>query len=168
MPNLKLNNLASFKAYFSAIATSHVDIGGFRWGDADVIRNDNRTGMPSSFLWAQRYDNVRYAAVHNDNKQKTKQARVAYMKVRESEKFADEDADFEFCEGVIEQIIAKMDVDKRGAMVNGSWEMIVPSISSITTGPVEKTIGSTRYIGWELRADISENTNLAYNASKWI
>lgn len=168
MPNLKLSNLASFKAYFQNIALSHVDIGAFKWGDRDVLRNDNRSEMPEKFLWAQYYDNVRYTAVHNDNKQKIKQSRVAYMKVRESEKFADEDADFEFCEGVIEQIIAKMDLDKRGALVNGEWEMIVANISSITTGPVEKKIGSTVYIGWELRIDISENTNLAYDASKWM
>lgn len=169
MPNLKLSNLASFKAYFSAIAGLHISIGGFKWGDADVIRNDNRSGMPSSFLWAQRYDNVRYTAVHNDNKQKIKQARIAYMKVRESERFIDEDADFEFCEGVIEDILAKMDVDKRGVLnVNGQWEMIAMNIASITTGPVEKCIGSSRYIGWEMRVDVTDNTNLAYNANKWI
>lgn len=168
MPNLKLSNLASFKAYFLAIASAHVDIGGFKWGDADVIRNDNRSGMPSSFLWTQPYENVRYTAVHNDNKQKIKQSRVAYMKVRESEKFADEDADFEFCEAVIEQIIAKIDLDKRGSLTDGEWEMLIASIPSMTTGPVQKTFGSTRYIGWELRIDILENTNLAYDANKWI
>lgn len=167
MPNVKLSNLASFKAYFAAIALAHKEIAGFKWGDADVIRNDTRSGMPATFLWAQRYDNVRYTAVHNDNKQKIKQARIAFMKVRESEKFTDEDADFEFCEGVVEDIITKLDVDKRGALVEGAWEMIVANISSITTGPVEKLIGSTRYIGWELRIDILDNTNLAYDADKW-
>lgn len=168
MPRLKLNNLASFKAYFESIALSHVDIGSWKWGNVDVLRNDNRSELPSRFLWGQYYDNVRYTAVHNDNKLKIKQVRVAFMKVRESEKFSDEDADFEFCEAVIEQIIAKLDIDKQGKLVDGEWEMIVANIASITTGPVEKTIGSTRYIGWELRIDISENTNLAYDASKWI
>lgn len=168
MPNLKLTKLASFKAYFEAIALSHVDIGAFKWGSVDRVRTDNRSALPPAFLWGQYYNNVRYTASHNDNKQKIKRARVAFMKVRESDKFADEDADFEFCEAVVEQIIAKMDLDKRGKLVNGEWEMIVANIASITTGPVEKTIGSTHYIGWELSIDILENTNLAYDASKWI
>jgi hypothetical protein len=168
MPNLKLTDLASFKAYFESIALSHVDIGGFIWGDSDVIRNNNRSNVPSSILITGPYDNVRYAAPHNDSKVKIKQATIIYMKPRTSEKFADQHADLEFCEGVIEQIIAKLDLDKRGNLVNGAWEMIVANIASITTGPVEKTIGSTRYIGWEMKIDIMENTNLAYDASKWI
>lgn len=168
MPNLKLSNLASFKAYFESIALSHVDIGGFKWGDADVVRNDNRSNITPSFLLSGPYDNVRYAAAHNDNTLKIKQAVVQYLKARDSEKFSDEQADLEFCEGVIEQIIAKIDRDKRGSLVGAEWEMIVANISSITTGPIEKTIGSTRYIGWEMKIDILENTHLAYDANKWI
>lgn len=167
MPNLNLTNLASFRAYFLTIATAHVDISGFKWGDADVIRTANRSDITPSFLWAQRYDNVRYSG-NADNTLKTKQARIAYMKVRESEKFVDEDADFEFCEGVIESILAKLMVDKRGALVDGEWEMIVMNIASINTGPVEKTLGSTRYIGWEMRVDVMDSSNLAYDANKWI
>lgn len=167
MPNVKLTNLGSFRAYFSAIAAAHVDINGFKWGDADVIRNDNRSDMPSSFLWAQRYDNVRYAAVHNDNKLKVKQARIAYMKVRESEKFTDEDSDFEFCESVVDDIVAKIDLDKRGSLVDGEWEMIIANVASMSGGPVEKKIGSTHYIGWELRIEILDNTKFEYKAAKW-
>lgn len=172
MPNLNLSNLASFKAYFNAIATSHVDITGYKWGNKDVVKNDNRSNITASFLWAQPFDNVRYSDNRSDNIVKTKQARVAYMKVRESEKFADEDEDFQFCEGVIEQIIAKMLVDKTGSMQETSpgvneWVMIAFNSNGMSTGPVEKIIGSTKYIGWELRIDIIDNTNLAYNAAKW-
>jgi hypothetical protein len=172
MPNLKLSNLASFKAYFAAIAASHVDIAGYKFGTKDIVMNENRSLAMASFLWAMPYDNVRYTDNHSDNIVKTKQARVAFMKVRQSELFADEDADFQFCEGVIEQIIAKMLIDKTGSMQETSpgvneWVMVAFNSNGMTTGPVEKLIGSTKYIGWELRIDIIDNTNLAYNAAKW-
>ncbi len=167
MPNLKLTDLASLKAYFTAIAASHVSIGGFKFGSLDVVKNDNRSNITDSFLWVQPYDQVRYTAVHNDNKQKLKTARVGYFKVRDSELFADEDADFEFCESVIEDIIAKMDVDKRGSLVGSNWEMVALNMASIVTRPVEETIGSTKYIGWEMSIEFVDNTKLAYNAAKW-
>jgi hypothetical protein len=173
MPKLKLTNLASYKAYFADIATKHLDIDGFKWGNKDVIRNDNRSDLAAKFLWAMPYDNAKYGDKSSDNVHKTKTARVAYMIIPESEKFSDEDAAFDFCEGVIEQILAKMLVDKRGAMVAAGdppvseWNMIVTDINSWSSGPVEHKLGSTRYIGWELKISFSDNTNLAYDATKW-
>jgi len=167
VPNIKLTNLAAYRAYFQAIATSHVDIDGYKWGDADVVRNDNRSDITSRFLWAMPYNNSRYGDKYSDNVHKTKQARVAYMIVPDSEKFSDEDTAFDFCEAVIEQIMAKLLLDKRGKDVAGTWEMILSDINSWTGGPVEKTIGSTKYIGWELQINFMDNTNLSYDDSKW-
>lgn len=167
MPNLKLTDLASFRTYFSGIATSHKDIAGFKWGDADVIRNDNRSNMPENFLWAMPYDSVRYNGPHADNILKIKRARIAFMKVRSSEKFEDEETDFQYCASVIEQIVAKMFKDLRGELVDNEWTMLVANITTLTTSPVEKKIGATLYIGCELAIDISENANLAYDATKW-
>ena len=110
MPNLRLTNLAAYRAYFLAIATSHVDILGFKWGNKDVIANDNRSDMPARFLWATPYDSARYGDSRSDNVVKTKQARVAFMMVPNSELFADEDAAFDFCEATIEQILARSSI----------------------------------------------------------
>lgn len=167
MPNLKLTDLASFRAYFEGLATAHKDIAGFKFGDTDVIRNDNRSDLSENFLWAMPYDNARYTGVHADNILKVKRARVAFMKVRESEKFADVDADFQYCEAIIEQIVAKIFKDKRGELIGNDWSMLVANVATMTTGPVEKKIGSTPYIGWELAIDISENANLVYDETKW-
>lgn len=166
MPNLKLTNLAAYKAYFSAVAVSHVDIDGFKWGDEDIVRNDNRSDLPEKFLWAMPYDNAKYGDRLSDNIQKTKIARVAYMIIPVSEKFPDEDIAFETCEDVIEQILAKILVDKRGS--GDPLSMLVTDVNSWSSGPVQKVIGSTRYIGWELTISFMDNTNLAYNAAKWI
>lgn len=167
MPQLRLTDLASYREYFRSIAYSHVDIQGFRWGDKDVIRNDNRSDLPSTLLWATPYDQVGYEASHADNTLKRKKARVAYLVVPASDSFADEDAAFEGCEAVIEQIMAKILQDKSGGMVGGEWAMIATRIASWRGGPVEMKVGSTRYLGWELEIDFLDNANLEYDPSKW-
>jgi hypothetical protein len=167
MASLKLTNLASFKAYFADIANSHVAIDAFMWGDKDVIRNETRSLVMRSVLWAERYDNVRYADNLSDNIQKIKQARIGFFQVRDTEKFADEDAQFEFCESVIDDIIARIIKDKRGAQVDTEWQLLLANISSATGSPAQVMIGSTNFIGWQLKIDIMDNTNLAYDASKW-
>lgn len=167
MPNLKLTNLSTYKAYFATIASSHKEVDGFKWGDKDVVRNDNRSDLAARFLWAMPYDGAKYGDQQSDNVIKTKVARVAYMIVPDSELFSDEEAAFNFCEEVLEQIIAKIYRDKSGAMVEGAWEMIATNINSWKTGPVEKKIGSTKYIGWELEMSFQDNTSLEYDATKW-
>lgn len=167
MPNVKLTNLASLKAYFADIAAKHKEINDFKWGDKKVVNNDNKSDLQDGFLWAQRYDRVRYSDLGSDNVNKLKPAKIGFFKTANSEVFADEDACFDFCESVIEDIIARMLRDKRGSEVAGQWEMLVTRISSITTGPVEFAAGSTKYLGWEMTIEFMDNTNLAYNASKW-
>ena len=167
MPNLRLTNLASYRTYFQAVATSHVDIAGFQYGDMDVVRTNNRSDMLENFLWVLPYESVRYSDAYSDNIQKIKQARIAYMKVPASEKFSDEDLAFDACEQVIEEIVAKIIRDKRGEDVAGTWTMLLTRIASFTAGPVEKKVGSTKYIGYELKIDFQDNTNLAYNPAKW-
>jgi len=168
MPTLNLTSLATYKAYFAAIATSHVAIDAFKWGDREVVQNDNRSNMLPRLLWAQPYEAARYQDGGSDNIVKVKDARVAYMMVATSEKFSDMDADFEACEQVIEDIISRMVKDKRGADVDGVWEMIAVDLGGITTGPVEHILGSTRYIGWEMKVPFYDNTNLGYDESKWV
>lgn len=167
MPSIKLTNLASYRAYWQAIATAHKEVDGFKYGDKDVIRNDNLSDMPARVLWAMPYDKSRYGDKGSDNVHKRKVARVAYLKLADSEKFADEDKVFDECEAVMEQIMAKLYQDKRGYDVAGEWTMVVTDINTWSGGPVQMKIGSTNYYGWELELTFMDNTNLAYDASKW-
>lgn len=167
MPQFKLTNLATYRSYFQAIATSHVDIDGFKWGDKDVLRNDNRSDMPEKLLWVQPYESVRFLDAGSDNVQKVKLARVAYMIVPDSEKFSDEDAALDVCEALIEQIVAKILLDKRGSDGAGEWSLLITRITSFTAGPVEYKFGGTKYIGYELKIEFQDPANLTYNPEKW-
>jgi hypothetical protein len=171
--NIKLTNLASYRTYFQAIAASHVAIDGYKWGDKDVVRNDARSGMPARLLWAIPYESARYGDKMSDNVHKTKQARIAYLITPTSKKFDDIEAAYDECEGVIEQIVAKILKDKAGSLTTIGdppeevWSLLVTNVSSWTTKPVQMIFGSTEYIGCELRIDFQDNTNLAYDATKW-
>lgn len=167
MPTLKLTNLVSYRTYFEDIATKHIAINGFKWGSAKVVANDNRSDITNTFLWALPYENVRYQDSMSDNVVKVKRARVSYMEVRNSELFEDEDEQYDACETVIEDIVARLIRDKRGADVAGVWHIIATNLGSYTISPVKETFGSTVYIGWELQLDFIDNTNLAFNTEKW-
>lgn len=169
MPNVKLTNLASYRAYFEAIAIAHKEIQGFKWGNTDVVRNDNRSDISPSFLWAMPYDIVNYDASHTDNVLKAKKARVAFMVVPDSTLFADEDTAFDYAEAVIEQIMSKIYLDKSGHLDTGGadWSLLVTRIASWSSSPVEKKLGSTKYIGWELEIEFMDNTDLEYDPTKW-
>lgn len=170
MPILKLTNLAAYRAYFQDIATGanhHKQVNGYKWGDKDVIMNDSRSDLVSGFLWAMPYERTKYEDRNSDNIVKIKKARVAYMIVPDGDKFSDEDAAFDFCETVVEEILAKILVDKRGSEVAGVWTMLSTRVEDWTTGPVEHKIGSTKYIGWEFDIPFLDNTKMDYDASKW-
>lgn len=170
MTTINLSNLASLKAYFKTVAETHADIDGFKWGEKKVIKTANRSNQVPRFLWAQPYDGARYLDNYSDNIQKVKTARISYMVAQgPSKKFDEVDSMFESCELVIEEIIARMYRDKQG-LLNGSgdWEMIIANIAAIRTGPVEYTIGSTKYIGWEMSIDFQDPTRLAYDPARWV
>lgn len=168
MPTLRLTNLETYRNYFAALAASHVAVDGFKWGDKDVLRNDNRSDMPARVLWATPYERAQYTDRGSDNVVKTKVARVAYFVVPDSNVFADEDLAFDACEALVEQILARLLKDKAGEDDGeGGWTMIATDINTWSTGPVEMTVGSTRYIGYELQISFMDNVNLEYDVTKW-
>lgn len=171
MASLLLTTLKKYREYFQGLATGanhHKEIDGYKWGDEDVVQNDNRSDMPERILWAQPYDNSRYTDRNSDNIVKTKGARVAYLKPAASEAFSDIETCVDECEAVMEQILAKMLMDKRGYDVAGVWTMISFDVNGITGQPIEYMLGSTQYYGFELYIPFIDNTNMAYDASKWL
>jgi len=168
MPNLLLTNLATYKAYFQAIATTNIAINGYKWGDRDVVVNANRANLEDNFLWVQPYENVDYEDSISDNILKRKQATIAFFKVSAGKEYALEDADFEYCESIADQILSKILRDKTGSLIASVWTMIATDIGSVKGAPVETMIGSTVYRGWELKITFMDNTGVSYDASKWI
>lgn len=168
MPNLYLTNLKTCREYLELLASQHVAIDGFKWGDADIIKNDNRSDLPDRFLWGMPYDRSQYGDSGSDNVVKSKVLRMAYMIVPSSEKFSDEDAAFDACEAVMEQVMARIFMDRRGKMIEGVWTLLATNVNTWRGGPVEKKIGSTKYIGWEMEVTFMDNTGLVYDEDMWV
>jgi hypothetical protein len=167
MPNLKLTNLLSYKEYFAGIAAQHVAIEGYKWGDDVVIKNDNRSNTGRNMLWTVPYEQADYEDNFSDNVHKRKQARVSYLEVRNKELFASIDEQYNQCETIIEEIIARILRDKAGYQQGNDWVMIATEIKSFKTIPVEMTLGSTPYIGYELQMDFMDNSNFQFNTQRW-
>jgi len=167
MPNLRLTNLLSYKQYFADIANQHVDILQYKWGSDVVAKNDVRSAAAKNMLWAVPYDQADYDDNFSDNINKRKTAKVSYLEVRNSEKFADIDEQFEHCEMIIEEIIARILRDKSGYQQGAEWWMIATEVKGFKTTPVEVTLGSTPWIGYELQMPINDNTNIAFNPQRW-
>lgn len=167
MPQLRIVDLSTYKAYSQELAIGHRDIAGFKWGDKEVIQTGARSDAAGSFLWAIPYEDSSVSG-DVDHAMKQREVRLAYLQPRASERFADEDAQYEFCEAVIEQLIARLLRDKRGYNnAQGEWVTLSLSVQSIRTAPIEHTLGATRFLGYELRLQVMDNANLVYDATKW-
>jgi hypothetical protein len=168
MPTLlKLTNLLSYKTYAQALAVSHKQITGYKWGDADVVRNDNRSDINNNFLWALPYEEITYDVVDDDHQLKVKEAVMVYLEVRNSELFADEDAQYQACETRAEEILARIERDIRGVTVGNDWVQIISRLNSKRLKPVQHKIGSTPYVGFEIRLEFMDNSGMNYDANLW-
>lgn len=163
---LKLTNLLSYKQYFADIAAQHVSIQGYKWGDKRDVMNDNASDATHNYLWAYPYQETNFNDSFSDNITKEKEATVAYLEVRDSQLFADEDAQYERCEALMDEIIARILRDKKGAQVGDDWVMIATKVTFKTT-PVEMKIGSTSWLGYELKMTFIDNAGLEFDKEKW-
>jgi hypothetical protein len=166
MATLKLTTLASVKAYWADIAAKHKQIAGYKWGDKDVVLNAGRTGLAKTFLWAQPFENFRYSG-GSDSIIKHKPITIGVFTVPASKLFADEEAAYDFTEAIIEDIVSKLIMDKKGMMGTSDWEMIATNIATWKGAPVEHVISATRYIGCEFSMEYMDNTNFGYDPTKW-
>ena len=164
---LKLTDLLSYKTYAQALATSHKQINGFKWGDADIVRNDVRSDMDTNFLWAAPYEEVTYDATDGDHVLKVKESVMVYLEPRNSELFADIDAQYQACETRAEEILARIERDRRGVQQGNDWVEIITRITSPRLRPVEHLIGSTVYVGFEILLQFMDNSGMIYDPNLW-
>lgn len=158
---LTLTTISTLKAYFLALATSHVDIDELKFGDEDLIQTANRSDIQPRPLWVQEYEDFTFEDNLVDNILIRKEIKLQYMKVAASEKFSDLQQAKEECEIVIKQVVAKMLVDKAAVK-------FVTQISNWSGKVGYWDIGSTKYCGCQLTMQIKDNAGLVYDSNKWV
>ncbi len=102
---IQLTNILSLQTYFTALATGanhHKEIDGIKFGDNEVIQNDNRSDMQARILWVSEYENFT-AQGTQDNLHTRKPFKMVYLKVPTSNLFGDRQTAKDECEAVMRQ-----------------------------------------------------------------
>jgi len=157
---LSLTTISTLKAYFNALAISHVDIDELTFGNDEVIKTTNRSVQQPRPLWVQPYESFSLEDNLDDNILIRKEITLTYLKVPASELFADVQTAKEECEIVMKQVIAKLLKDKRDIV-------FVTQVSNWKGKVDDYKIGATHYVGCELTMEIRDNSGLTYDAAKW-
>lgn len=158
---LSLNSYLGYRTYFQNIATQHVDINGFKYGNEAVVQNASRKGLEQVYLHCLPYEKARYAGPNIDQQYRRKRARYAIMKVAGKVTFEQENEVIDFCEAIALQVNARL-------IYKDKLELkVMIDISSLEMTPVTDVIGSTKYMGIEVGVDIMDNPGMSLNLNKW-
>jgi hypothetical protein len=159
--SLQLNTYLGYRNYFQNLATQHVDIEGFQYGNDKVISFKNKSGLPSLFMQCLPYEKAKYDGPNLDQQYRRKRARYAIMKIRGGDTFEAENADYIQLEAIALQVNARIlyrDKQNLGVIVD---------VNSIEMDPFETTVGATKYRGIEVGMDVKDNAGMALDVSKW-
>lgn len=157
---LNLTNEDSYKSYFEAIATQHISITQFKFGDEDVIRTAAKTGLQEKTLWADRHQPTEIRDERFDNYLGERQATIMVMSP-DKEKYADQQVIFNTCEVIITDIISRILKDFNAGLLSTQF-------NRYKYGEGEIELGSTRYRGCRLDLFWEAPVDLGYNEDKWI
>lgn len=157
-----MSQLATFTEYynyFSGIATSHVDINGFKFGEKEVMQCGARSDLTLPILWAESYDPVRILDNKSDN-HTGQLSCVIYILDNKPEAWADQRTKYEAMEVIAKQILAKILKDFNDGALQAD-------LNGYRYGWVEPVFGSTPAIGVRMDLSFLRPERLVYNAAKW-
>lgn len=157
---LNLTDEQSYKNYFQTVATSHVDITGYKFGDEEELAVSAKTGLSSIVLWADRHRPVELMDNRSDNYLGNRTATIMIMGV-DPELHADQQALYTQCEGIVRDIMSKLLRDYNAGD-------LACQFSKFKFGEGEVELGSTRYRGCRLDITWLSPIDLSYNNNKWI
>lgn len=157
---MDLTNLQEYHDYFEDIATSHVDINDFHYGDEERLMEAARSNLSLPVLWLEPYQPVTVLDNFSDNQLGRVQGTVAVYMIPDSELHADEFTKLLACEGIIRDILGKMYKDwNDGTIMN--------ELNNVRYGRSLDIIGATRLVGYRLDITILRPERLVYNEDKW-
>lgn len=154
-----LTNYDSYKTYFMGLASSHKSIDGFLYGDRDIAANEGRS-WEGLKLWLWPYESVRVQDDRSDNYLKRKQGTLWVGGAAHSASFEDEQNYFRNCEMIVEDIISRI-------LKDANEFLLVTRIQEYSYQQADLLIGSTNYIGCELRFFYLDPTGFIYDNDRW-
>ena len=163
---MNFSNEKQYREYFEALATSHVDIESFVFGDSkhfsNVQKSGNHTGIT---LWLDHYPPIRGVG-DQDNPLGRLTAEWVVMKSVSGKQQTKEEMDIilDKCESIAQDIFAKIMYDYQ---VTDSDNQ--PDWPSRQFGRMESYLfSSTTYEGTACQMDFLINAPATYNENKWL
>jgi hypothetical protein len=156
-----LTDFQSYQDYFAAIAAGHVDISGYLFGDEGVPNNDLKAWPRNQKkLWLEPYAPTQVIGPNVDNMIKQKAGVLMVGGPVADNKFSTSQQLFKACEIIVEQIIAKMDLDLRAGT-------LLTSFASLKYGQAEHAFSATRLVGCRLDFTFQDPSGFVYDENKW-
>ncbi len=163
---MNLNSEDNYKAYFEAIATRHIDINYFRFGDDKDKQVDQRSGARSGIvLWLDYYPPVQLAG-EQDNFLGTIIADITIMQAMsdKADSLATRQAKYLACEDIMQQLFAKIALDYQEDTLENQPLWTRSRFGRMT----DFTFGATLYAGCTGEITFNVPLKMEHNPTKWI
>lgn len=154
-----LATFTEFHDYFAAIAASHVDIAGFRFGDKEVVQCASRSTLPPVTLWVENYEPVTIQDSRSDNFNGDIRFTMAIMAPMPGA-WADQRTLYSALEVIAKDIISKMLKDWNDGLMQAQ-------INGWKYGWAEISLGATSMLSCRMDLSILRPERLVYNELKW-
>lgn len=154
----------AFKAYFEALATSHMDIDQFIFGTVDEASKQVKN-ITGTILWLDHYRPIR-AAGQKDTHAGKLTAEFTVMQPGSERTLTTEalDALLKACEDIVQQVFAKILYDHDQTIGPGAH----PDYPSLQFGRMEGSLlAGTEFEGTAAQIDFFIPLKLDYNPDKW-
>jgi hypothetical protein len=155
----QLGTFQEYYDYWQSVATSHVDITGFKFGDREVINCAARSNMSACELWCENYDPVSMIDNFSDNHTGQLQGSLVIMKP-DPEKFSDQRTVVGECEQIVKDILGKI-------LKEFNEATLMAELRRYKYGEAEIHTGATKMRGVRLDFVFLRPERLVYTAAKW-
>ncbi len=162
---MNLNSEHNYKAYFQSLATSHQDVGYFRFGDEKDKHVNQRSGAQAGILlWLDYYQPIQLAG-EQDNFLGVVIADLTVMQASSDKKddLVQQQAKYLACEEIIQQILARVAYDYQQDTLENTplWQRA--RFGRMT----DQSYGGTMYVGCTCELPFHVPLKMEYNPAKW-
>lgn len=155
----QLGTFTEFHDYLKALATSHIDILGFKFGEKEIVKCGARSNMTLPAMWAESYDPVTITDNKSDNHSGQLNS-VLYVFDSKPKKWDDQRTKYSVLEEIAKDIVAKILKDYNEGLLQAE-------LNGYRFGWSEMTLGSSEMLACRIDLKFTRPERLAYNAAKW-
>ncbi len=157
---MNLTNFEESREYFTDIATQHIHINSYHFGDSSRLQQATRSSLKLPVLWQEPYQPVTVQDPLSDNHTGLVTQTIAVYAQASTDKYEDQEEAYNQCEAIIKDIISRMIRDNHTGL-------ITHELQGFKYGEAEDLMGSTKLIGCRLDIQYFRPERFVYDENKW-